>query len=163
MARPLFPQLPNSIIFGSLSSLILPTCPSHCNLLSIMKSGIDQLIPNLPDRVLDVNLSFHCWNLVTPRIVLTQWLWKEVKRLTCSAFSIQVSAPYNSTASTVALYTALLVGMERMGLPNTAPLNPLTVKRAYMRSSHIPVKALVFLGTGTRTLFHLLIFKFYIK
>ena len=30
--------------------------------------------------------------------------------------------PINSTASTVALYTALLVGMERMGLPNTAPL-----------------------------------------
>ena len=42
-------------------------------------------------------------------------------------------------------------------------INPLTVKRAYMRSSHIPVKALVFLETGTRMLFHLLIFKFYIE
>ncbi len=43
-------------------------------------------------------------------------MWKVVRRLTCSALSVQVSAPYISTDTTIAMYTALLVGIERVGL-----------------------------------------------
>ena len=44
-------------------------------------------------RCLKVNLSCHCWYLVTPNIVLTHLLWKDDRSLTCPAFKVHVLAP----------------------------------------------------------------------
>ena len=45
-----------------------------------------------------------------------------VKRLTCAAFNVHVSAPYNSTANTVAWYTACLVAIDSVELPKMGHL-----------------------------------------
>ena len=67
-----FCSTPNSNCFGILSSFILPRWPSHCSLLSMMKSGMDQSMPKRLARVLDVSLSCHWWHLVMPGMVLAQ-------------------------------------------------------------------------------------------
>ena len=56
---------------------------------------------------------FHCWYLETPIIDCTHQLWKLLRHFDSLALLVQASAPYNSTASTMALYTFLLVSVER--------------------------------------------------
>ena len=72
---------PNNNLFGSLSSSMRPTWPSHLKLCSRMISEMECCKPNLCNRLWDVNLSFHCWYLVTPRIVRIQRLWKDYHSL----------------------------------------------------------------------------------
>ena len=59
---------PNNNLFGSLSSSMRPTWPSHLKRCSRMISEMECCKPNLCDRLWDVNLSFHCWYLVTPSL-----------------------------------------------------------------------------------------------
>ena len=83
----------------------------HFPYLGSVLSCDGEVMKDVKSRIAKASKAFG-----TPKMARTHLLWKAVRYRTSSALSVQVSAPYVSTDTTVALYTALLVGIERMGL-----------------------------------------------
>ena len=58
-------------------------------------------------------------------------MWKMFKRLSCLAYVVHVSLPYNSVLMTQALYTAILVFTVSLGLVHTCVVRRPAVLTAF--------------------------------
>ena len=104
-------------LFNSLSSTFLRSLDfvhatrraNHLRHCSVTKSDNNCCIPKVDARCLLVFLSFHCWSLVTPRIVLCSGSKRSSDASLCLAVNTQVAASHRRTAGNTTAWYGLSV------------------------------------------------------
>ena len=105
---------------GILPSSIRRTCPSQRSLRCRRRVNMEGRLARERTSVLGTFSSHEM-----PSMRRRQRIWKELSLLSCLAYVVHVSLPYNKVLTTQALYTAILVLMVSLGFSHT-----LEVRRA---------------------------------